>query len=145
MRLELTEKQWDAQIFNSRRGLAPTLGWKLTYHTLRSKGSTSGFPDRVLIRDRIIFAELKSATGKPTPAQIEWLTGIAKAGGEAYLWLPGDLDDVGKILAGRYAYDAGFLHTRTGRTEAAWQPACLWLPERCRADQQRTQLQIEAA
>ncbi len=95
------EKEFDYQLFNSKKGLAPMLGWRLCYHTLRSKGSQSGFPDRVLVRERVIFAELKREKGVPTPAQIEWLNGLAAAGAEVYLWRPSDLDEIAKILSHR--------------------------------------------
>ncbi len=95
------EKEWDHLLFNSKKGLAPMLGWRLCYHTLRSKGSQSGFPDRVLVRERVIFAELKREKGVPTPAQIDWLNGLAAAGAEVYLWRPSDLDEIAKILAAR--------------------------------------------
>ncbi len=82
------EKEWDYQLFNSKKGLAPMLGWRLCYHTLRSKGSQSGFPDRVLVRERVIFAELKREKGVVSDHQREWLDGLAAAGAEVYLWLP---------------------------------------------------------
>jgi hypothetical protein len=95
---DILEKEWDATLFNSQRGLAPMLGWRLCYHTLRSKGSQSGFPDRVLVRERVIFVELKREKGKPTDSQIEWLDALAAAGAEVYLWRPSDLDEIGLIL-----------------------------------------------
>lgn len=116
---DLTEKEWDAQLFNPKTGLATALGWDLVYHTLRSKGSQPGFPDRVLVRDRVIFTELKTETGKPTDRQQAWLTGLAKAGAEAYLWRPSDLGDVGAVLASRHRIQVG----------------SAWLPAGCRADQ----------
>ncbi len=95
------EKEFDFQLFNSKKGLAPMLGWRLCYHTLRSKGSQSGFPDRVLVRERIIFAELKREKGVVTPGQVEWLNGLAAAGAEVYLWRPSDLDEIALILSHR--------------------------------------------
>jgi hypothetical protein len=98
---DILEKEWDATLFNSQKGLAPMLGWSLAYHTLRSKGSQTGFPDRVLVRDRVIFAELKREKTKPTPSQVEWLDGLAKANAEVYVWRPSDLDEIGEILSMR--------------------------------------------
>ena len=43
--------------------LARTLGWRV-YHTYDSRRSQPGFPDLVLVRERILFLELKSETGK---------------------------------------------------------------------------------
>lgn len=107
---DILEKDWDKTLFDRQKGLAPMLGWRLCYHTLRSKGSQSGFPDRVLVRERVIFVELKrELTGKasedakrqPTDSQREWLDGLATAGAEVYLWRPSDLDGIGWILSQR--------------------------------------------
>jgi hypothetical protein len=105
---DILEKEWDYTLFNGQKGLAPMLGWRLCYHTLRSKGSQSGFPDRVLVRERIIFVELKREKTGPTPNQVEWLDGLAKAGAEVYLWRPGDLDEIGEILSMRGRPDRYF-------------------------------------
>ncbi len=130
---DLTEKTWDLQLFGSRNGLATMLGWTLRYHTLRSQGSTSGFPDRILVRDRLLAVELKTETGKVSDAQAEWLDGLAAANVETYLWRPGDLDEIGRILASR-----GRPHTFL---------ATAWLPSNGRADtiEQQTLLTKGAA
>jgi hypothetical protein len=48
----------------------------------------SGLPDLILARAGVvILAELKSATGKPTPEQAAWL---AAAGENGRLWRPSD-------------------------------------------------------
>lgn len=45
-----------------------------------------GFPDLALAKDgRVLLAELKRDTGKPTPEQVAWL---AAAGGHGRLWRP---------------------------------------------------------
>ena len=66
--------------------LAKGAGW-MVYHTYDSRRSEAGFPDLVLAhRDRgVIFAELKSASGKLTPAQQDWQRGLSDA-------LPGPSD-----------------------------------------------------
>lgn len=98
---DVTEKEWDTQLFNSRKGLVTMLGWQLTYHTLRSKGSRSGFPDRVLVRERVVFVELKREGGKPSDEQVRWLTGLAVAGAEVYLWRPSDIDEIARVVGTR--------------------------------------------
>lgn len=124
--LDLLEKDWDAQLFNSARGLAPNLGW-LSYHTLRSKGSRSGFPDRVLVRDRILYAELKRERTKPTDEQVRWLDKLASAGGEVYLWRPSDLDEIGRILSRPWQYLAvGDGNPVLVSGFERWTPDCLW-------------------
>ena len=125
---DVLEKEWDATLFHSQKGLAPMLGWRLTYHTLRSKGSQSGFPDRVLVRDRIIYAELKREKTQPTVAQKEWLDGLARAGAEVYLWRPSDLDEIAKILGKRWTFEKGLTGTARLRSELTWFiPKSLWI------------------
>lgn len=99
--LELTEAQWDDQLFAPKTGLAPTLGWTLSYHTLRSRGSESGFPDRVLVRERVVYLELKKATGKLSAAQKRWTLALLEAGAEIYVARPADFDDITAILRHR--------------------------------------------
>jgi hypothetical protein len=96
------------------------LGWRLCYHTLRSKGSQSGFPDRVLVRERVIFAELKREKGKPTDSQIEWLDQLAFAGAEVYLWRPSDLEEIGQILATRHRLQPYPFSGLSPRYGSAW-------------------------
>jgi hypothetical protein len=134
--VDILEKEWDATLFNSQKGVAPMLGWRLLYHTLRSKGSQSGFPDRVLVRDRIIYAELKREKGVVSDAQREWLDGLASAGAEVYLWKPSDLDEIGQILSKRWSYE----HDLDGHgilvsPLATLRPRSMWLPGLGRPDE----------
>src|SRR4030067_717817 len=50
----------------------------------------AGFPDLVLVRDRIVFAELKSEKRHMSEEQLAWASRITKAGGETYCWRPSD-------------------------------------------------------
>lgn len=90
--------------------LARTCGW-LAYHTRFSLKSQPGFPDLVLVKPpRVIFAELKDARRKLTESRLnkwghwvtgqdEWLAALAKCPGvEAYLWRPGDVEDIQREL-----------------------------------------------
>lgn len=84
--------------------LARMLGY-LTYHTHDSRKSAPGFPDLVLVHPRsgaLIFAELKSATGKVTREQDEWLRALALRG-VSFLWRPVHLTD-GSIAAALQRY-----------------------------------------
>ncbi len=120
------EKEWDYQLFNSKKGLAPMLGWRLCYHTLRSKGSQSGFPDRVLVRDRVIFAELKREKGVVTDAQREWLDGLAAVGAEVYLWRPSDLDEIAEILSKRWTFLRMEGEPKLCAAGQPWTPKSAW-------------------
>ncbi len=84
------------------------------------------------MRERIIYAELKRQATKPTPAQIEWLDKLAAAGGEVYLWRPSDLDEVGRVLAGRWRYDPVMRDLRHG-TEVLL-PGSMWIAGQGRRD-----------
>ena len=58
-----------------------------------------GFPDLVLVRDRIVFAELKGHKyRKLEPEQIRWREDIEGAGGEYHLWYPEDRDKIIDVL-----------------------------------------------
>lgn len=140
---DMTEKEWDYSLFavGNRHAIAPMLGWT-SYHTLRSKGSRAGFPDRTLYRDRIIFAELKKCGGKPTDEQVKWLDGLASAGGEVYVWLPTDFDEIGRVLGRRWLRRAA--PRRVGDEEITvpllcygaeeWTPGSMWVPGHGRAE-----------
>lgn len=55
-----------------------------------------GFPDLVLARDgKVIFAELKSDTGKFRPGQLEWAAAI---GGDYRVWRPEYLTQIARQL-----------------------------------------------
>jgi hypothetical protein len=87
------EKDFQAAVMK----LAKRLGWRC-YHTRDSRKSTAGFPDLVLVRDKVMFAELKAEDGKPTADQSNWLEAIQLAGSFAYLWRPSDWADIERLL-----------------------------------------------
>lgn len=49
-----------------------------------------GFPDLVLVRERIIYAEIKLERGRLSPEQVAWLEDLRAAGQEVYVWRPSD-------------------------------------------------------
>ncbi len=78
--------------------LAKQLGYKI-YHTYDSRLSEEGWPDLVLVRKKtVIFAELKTETGKLTPSQKRWLAALMAAGQRTYCWRPSDIESIAKIL-----------------------------------------------
>jgi hypothetical protein len=130
---ELKENEFDGQLFRGPKALATRLGWQ-SYHVLHSRGGRPGFPDRVAWRERTIFVETKTMKGAVSEHQVAMLTSLAKAGNEVFLWRPDDLDEAARVLAGHWVFDAarGVLWTER---DQPWQPASLWLPAGCRADQ----------
>jgi hypothetical protein len=80
-----TEKAFTDEVI----GLACRLGW-MVYHTHDSRRSAAGFPDLVLVRNVVLFADLKTDAGKTTPDQEAWLTALRAAGELAEVWRPKD-------------------------------------------------------
>lgn len=88
----------EADLQNGVIELARLLGYRVAHFrpALTTKGwrtpveaDGKGFPDLVLARPgRLIFAELKGDTGRPTLEQGEWLSALAAAGAELYVWRP---------------------------------------------------------
>jgi hypothetical protein len=154
---DILERAWDRQLFAGGRkpGLATQLGWQ-SHWAFNSRGSAHGFPDRTLARDRVIFVELKrELTGKrsedanrqPSDQQREWLDKLAAAGAEVYLWRPSDLEEIARILSGRWnRWPHELVHADPARSEV-WTPASLWIPGTGRADttEQQTLLAKGAA
>ena len=57
--------------------LAELQGWRV-FHPHDSRKSQPGFPDLTMVRDgRLIFAELKTNTGKITADQAIWLSDLS--------------------------------------------------------------------
>ena len=81
MEIKISEKDFLEQVID----LAHVFGWKVahfrpakTEHGWRTaiQADGKGFPDLVMVhaeKKRLIFAELKSEIGKPSPEQGEWL------------------------------------------------------------------------
>lgn len=89
----MSEKAWQARVVKFARDH----GW-MVYHTLVSKGSEPGFPDLVLVREWVIFAELKTDRGRLTKAQKDWLEALQDATTKVYVWRPSDWDEVVRVL-----------------------------------------------
>ena len=107
----MTEAQFQRSVIE----LAQLNGWKVAHFrpAQNSKGAWrtpvaadgAGFPDLVLVRDRVIFAELKTDKGRVRPEQREWLDAIQTATTgdpppcdrtiiETRVWRPRDWPDI---------------------------------------------------
>lgn len=62
----------------------------------RSTGA--GFPDLVLVRERIIFVELKTERGHLTERQRNWRDALQRGGAAWYMWRPSDWEQVLDVL-----------------------------------------------
>lgn len=79
--------------------LAHLFGWRVahfrparTAHGWRTPVAAdgAGWPDLTLVRERVVFAELKGDRGALRPDQIIWQRALAEAGAEHYVWRPKD-------------------------------------------------------
>jgi hypothetical protein len=57
-----------------------------------------GFPDLVLVRERLVIAELKGATTRVSAAQRGWIQALKLAGVETYIWRPKDWPEIERVL-----------------------------------------------
>jgi hypothetical protein len=93
----VTEKEFQRGVLDWAR----LNGW-LAYHPHDSRHSQAGFPDLTLVRDgRLVFVELKTAAGRVSGAQAEWLAALEGAGCEVHVWRPGDWGEIERALARR--------------------------------------------
>lgn len=100
----MLEKDFAAQL----EYLLDLYGWKWTHFraAMRQSGTWStplsgdkGFPDYVAVRvPRLLFAEIKSSTGRATREQLSWLDDLGESGAESYLWHPEDFPRIQETL-----------------------------------------------
>lgn len=77
--------------------MATYLRWKV-YHTFDSRRSTPGFPDLVLVRDRVLYRECKTNVGRITQEQADWIEALTAAGADAGVWRPSDWEMIEREL-----------------------------------------------
>lgn len=90
----MTEKQFQSIVVH----YAKNRGWKV-YHTYDSRRSEPGFPDLVLVRDRVLFRELKTENGRLTQAQKDWQVALTEGGADYKMYRPSMIKDIYKELA----------------------------------------------
>ena len=106
----LTEAQLQAAVIQT----AHVFGWRVAHFrpAKTSRGwrtavaaDGKGFPDLVLVHPgsgRLLFAELKSDRGKPSPEQEQWLIALETTNAEVYVWTPADWPArITHVLTGR--------------------------------------------
>ena len=107
---QMSEKQFLAQVIE----LAKLYGWSCAhfrsariqrkdgshYYATPVQADGEGWPDLVMARPpRLIFAEIKSESGIPSEAQMDWINCLNLCPpAEAYLWRPKDFDHIVAIL-----------------------------------------------
>lgn len=106
----MTEAEFQARVLSEARAR----GWRAAhFRAARTQSGgwatpvtadAAGFPDLVLAHPRhgVIFAELKTASGRVRPAQRAWLDLLNAAGARAVVWRPGMEREITSALRGRY-------------------------------------------
>lgn len=99
----ITEAELQEQVLE----LARLLRWRvahfrpaMTKHGWRTPvaGDGKGFPDLVLVRDRVVVVELKSDRGRVSEDQEAWLEAFRAAGVEALVVRPSGFDELVEVL-----------------------------------------------
>lgn len=83
--------------------LARFAGYELIYHTWDSRNSPAGYPDLMLLKDRIlIVAELKIPPDNLSPEQYFWLLEFSDVPGvDVYVWWPEDWAEIKQVIYDR--------------------------------------------
>ena len=91
----VSERDWQATVIEYAR----TMGWAV-YHPWMSLHSASGWPDLSMVRDgRLVFAELKTETGRVSKSQRAWIALLSAVPGvEVFLWRPSAWPEVERVL-----------------------------------------------
>lgn len=106
---ETTEKDFQAQVI----ALAQLCGWRVAhFRPARTKDGSwrtpvaadgAGFFDLVLMRERVIFCELKTNRGTLTREQHAWREAATMAKAITVVWRPRDWDLIETVLSKRGA------------------------------------------
>lgn len=94
---DVTQKEADLQ--RAVIELAQLLGWRVAhFRPARTAqgwrtavaGDGAGFPDLVLTKATVLYAELKAQKGRVSPDQAAWHDALRAAGQEVVVWRPSD-------------------------------------------------------
>lgn len=109
LELRMSEREWQSRVLEAAR----LYGWRIAHFRPapdpRRGGAwrtpmegDPGFPDLVLAkRGLVIFAELKTETGRLTTGQAAWLAELPPAAmcARTHVWRPSDWPEVVRILS----------------------------------------------
>lgn len=99
----VSEEQFQAQVLM----LAKLTGWRSAHfrtaktprgHRTPVAGDGKGFLDTVLVRERVLFAELKVLPNETSSDQEDWIRALRNAGQEVYVWYPEDWQMIEYVL-----------------------------------------------
>ena len=100
----VSEAQWESTVVQYAR----VRGWRCfhvpkvqnvdgNYLTVVSADG-AGWPDWQFVRDRIVYAELKTMTGRMSKKQKSWMVSLRAAGAEFHVWRPSSWPEVERTL-----------------------------------------------
>ena len=85
----MTEKQFQSDVIR----YAKKRGW-IHFHCYDCRRSPEGFPDLVLVRNKVLFRELKTDRGRLTEPQKAWGQKLTAAGADYAVWRPKELQEI---------------------------------------------------
>lgn len=95
LRRNVAEKDFQVDV----QDLLTRGGWLWAHIKDARRQAATGLPDIVAVKgQRLLFAELKTMTGRVTPEQEEWLKRVKDAGAESFIWRPADWDSIAWTL-----------------------------------------------
>jgi hypothetical protein len=99
-----TEAEFTSQVI----GFARLMGWRCVHFRpamnrrgqwmTAMQGDGVGWPDLVLVRNRLVTAELKVGRNKLRPEQKRWAEWLERAGVPCYQWRPEDWPEIEEVL-----------------------------------------------
>ena len=73
------------RVMHQRPGLTQSGHWRTA-----TQGDGRGWPDLVLVRERVLYRELKSDRGTLSVEQQDWIHALKLAGQDVDVWRPAD-------------------------------------------------------
>ena len=104
--LPMTERDWQRFVID----LAQLHRWRVAHFrpAMTSQGwrtpveaDGAGFPDLVLVRERVVYVECKADRGRLGLEQELWIDALKAAGQDVRVWRPRDEAEVWQCLTGR--------------------------------------------
>lgn len=101
---KISEAQFQRQVLQ----LAKLTGWRTAHFRpgldrrgnwqTAVAGDGAGFPDLALVRERVLFVELKVNGNKLAPDQVTWRDALTQAGANWHHWTPDDWPAIEQTL-----------------------------------------------
>lgn len=101
----MTEREFQRRVTR----LAKDHGWAVRHYSDSRKQTAggrmvpdreaAGVPDLLLVRERVLWAELKAERGRLRPAQVSMIARLRWAGEDVRLWRPSDWPQIVETLS----------------------------------------------